>query len=143
MPEEQEPFVAEDGKVISLARPDYQNLCLSAGGGKASITLYGDGRITAHSEVPPDEAAKALIDAFLELGWLSRAAQRQWRPIATAPKDKSVLLYTPYGLMYCGRWRYGTLGEPQQDVLAWRCDSSGRFADPTKWQPLPAPPEAT
>ena len=45
------------------------------------------------------------------------------------PKDKSVLLVTTYGLIYCGKERYGNLGEPSQDVYAYRCDSSGRFAN--------------
>ena len=66
-----------------------------------------------------------------------------WRPIETAPKDINVLLcvagaYTP---IYCGRLRYGTLGEPQQDVFAWRCSSSGRFTNPTHWMPLPTAPK--
>jgi len=36
----------------------------------------------------------------------------EWRPIATAPKDKSVLLArtgTSFMPMYCGRFRCGTL----------------------------------
>lgn len=66
----------------------------------------------------------------------------KWMPIETAPKDGSVLLYLPYGLMYCGRKRYGQLGEPQQDEFVWRCDSSGRFANPTHWMPLPEAPKA-
>ena len=64
-----------------------------------------------------------------------------WQPIETAPRDKSILLFAPYGLIYCGRKRHGMLGEPQQYVHAWRCDSSGRFANPSHWMPLPPPPE--
>ena len=64
----------------------------------------------------------------------------EWKPIETAPKDKSVMLFTPYGLIYCGKLRYGNLGEPSQDTYAWRCDSSGRFANPTHWMPLPTAP---
>jgi len=66
----------------------------------------------------------------------------EWKPIETAPKDTSVLLYTFFGLIYCGRERYGNLGEPNQREFMWRCDSSGRYANPTHWMPLPAPPEA-
>lgn len=65
-----------------------------------------------------------------------------WQPIETAPKGVSVLLAvagTPVPF-YCGRQRYGNLGEPQQDEYAWRCDSSGRFASPTHWMRLPPPP---
>ena len=63
-----------------------------------------------------------------------------WQPIETAPKDRSVMLYTVYGLIDCGRRRFGNLGEPQRQCLEWRCDSSGRFANPTHWMPLPPPP---
>lgn len=66
----------------------------------------------------------------------------EWRPISSAPRGISVLLacagtHVP---IYCGRQRYGALGEPQQGAFAWRCDSSGTFANPTHWMPLPAPP---
>jgi hypothetical protein len=65
----------------------------------------------------------------------------EWKLIETAPRDnKSVLLFTSYGLIYCGRLRYGQLDEPSQDTFAWRCDSSGRFANPTHWMPMPKPP---
>jgi hypothetical protein len=62
----------------------------------------------------------------------------QWKPIATAPKGESILLYTSYGLVYCGKERFGSLGEPQQEIFAWRCDSSGRFATPIFWHPIPS-----
>jgi hypothetical protein len=70
-----------------------------------------------------------------------------WHPIETATKDReapSVMLACVGRNLpiYCGRWRHGDLGEPQQGVFAWRCDSSGRFANPTHWMPLPEPPNA-
>jgi hypothetical protein len=66
-----------------------------------------------------------------------------WQPIETAPKGRSVLLacagtHIP---IYVGRERLGMLGEPQQDEYRWRCDSSGRFANPTHWMPLPKEPQ--
>ena len=66
-----------------------------------------------------------------------------WKPIATAPKDRSVILGStaPHGVTYIGRFRYGNLGEPQQSVLAWRCDSSGRFSHPTHWMEVPGRPK--
>jgi len=67
--------------------------------------------------------------------------QAGWMPIESAPKDDSVLLYAPPAPIYAGRKRLGLLGEPQQDVHAWRCDSSGRFANPTHWMPLPQSPK--
>ena len=42
--------------------------------------------------------------------------------------------------LYIGKKRYGCLGEPQQDEFEWRCSSSGRFANPTYWMPLPKSP---
>lgn len=67
----------------------------------------------------------------------------EWKPIESAPKDKSILLATKNSFVpiFCGIKRYGTLGEPQQNEFAWRCDSSGRFANPTHWMPLPEPPK--
>ncbi len=67
-------------------------------------------------------------------------APSAWRGMESAPKDKSILLYTTYGVTYCGRYRAGEYDDPQPREVAWRCDSSGRFANPTHWQPLPAPP---
>ena len=65
----------------------------------------------------------------------------EWQPIETAPKDKSVLLYcNKYVPIYYGRKRYGTYGEPSQDSFEWRCDSSGRYATPKYWMPLPEAP---
>ena len=66
-----------------------------------------------------------------------------WQPIETAPKGNSVLLCVVGTVIpiYCGKQRYGNLGEPQGDEYRWRCDSSGRFANPTHWMPLPEPPK--
>jgi hypothetical protein len=74
-------------------------------------------------------------------------AERQWRPIETAPKDGTrILLYRPdvrgehIEIMVEGYWSnlpghsYG---------IGWRtpCFSfSGGKHDPTHWQPLPSPP---
>ena len=54
----------------------------------------------------------------------------------TAPKQVTVILITKQGLVYSGRYRYGNLGEPQQDICAWRSDCSGRFVEPVGWIPL-------
>ena len=68
----------------------------------------------------------------------------EWKPIETAPKDSEVLLYcNKFIPLYIGKKRYGCLGEPQQDNFEWRCSSSGRFADPTYWMPLPKSPIET
>ena len=66
-----------------------------------------------------------------------------WKPISTAPKDVSILLFcnSVSVTMYCGRYRYGQPYEPQPHEIVWRCDSSGRFSHPTHWMPLPEPPK--
>jgi hypothetical protein len=70
-----------------------------------------------------------------------REANR-WKKIDTAPKDVSVLLKSNSGIYFVGRRRYGNLGEPTQDIFAWRCDSSGRFGgEPTHYKEI-TPPEA-
>lgn len=84
-----------------------------------------------------EELLDNLLDECTELN--------QWMPIETAPKDKSLMLCCSVAkydtqLIYCGRYRIGTLGEPQAHVIAWRCDSSGRFSNPTHWMPLPPVP---
>lgn len=94
------------------------------------------------------EAAKVAIALLNELQALqaSRAIPEGhvvvpgWLPIESAPKNRSVMLYTKYGLTYCGRYRQGQLGEPSQHLVEWRCDSSGRYANPTHWMPLPVAP---
>ena len=63
----------------------------------------------------------------------------KWESMDTFPRgyDKSVLLLTSTGFMYCGRKRYGNWDEPQPSELAWRCDSSGKFTTPVAWTLLP------
>jgi hypothetical protein len=57
------------------------------------------------------------------------------------PKNKSSLFLAGNGIFYVGKERCGNLGEPQQSVFAYRCDSSGRFTEITHWMPLPKPPK--
>lgn len=60
----------------------------------------------------------------------------------TPPKNKSSIMLVMGGQMFIGKRRYGNLGEPSQDVFAYRCDSSGRFVDViTHWMPLPELPK--
>ena len=117
--------------------------------------------MTARPEATPKSRAEAVEEAARELmasktfGEESRAYEALeaalamprepdgWRPIESAPKDVSVMLGRSGSVIYCGRLRHGNLGEPQQGELAWRCDSSGRFANPTHWMPLPASPQGT
>ena len=88
----------------------------------------------------------AMIDGLAALRALEADVEAKnkssWWPMSSAPTDRSIMLAvkgTPIPI-YCGQLRYGTMGEPQQDILAWRCDSSGRFANPTHWMPLPEKP---
>lgn len=43
------------------------------------------------------------------------------------------LLKFSSGIICTGSYRYGSLGDPQPTVLAWRCDCCGRFAVPRYW----------
>lgn len=65
-----------------------------------------------------------------------------WQPIDTAPKDRSIILGVAGGHVpnYIGRWRTGEMYEPSPYNWAWRCDSSGRFANPTHWMEAPCQP---
>ncbi len=58
-----------------------------------------------------------------------------WHSSAESPPDKNLrLLMQFYGdcVTSC-RHRRGCTGEPQQDILAWRSDVGGHFAEPKYW----------
>jgi len=73
------------------------------------------------------------------------AAAQQWRPIESAPRDGTeILVWNKGNGLWAASFRFPRMGEPQFGAhLAkeWR-DSAGRWATPTKWMPLPKPPEA-
>ena len=97
--------------------------------------------LTAENELLQD----ALISQGKMLSAIVNITKGQpegWRPIWTAPKDRSVILGVDAecGAVYIGRQRFGYLGEPSQDTYAWRCDSSGRFSSPTHWMEAPKGP---
>lgn len=69
----------------------------------------------------------------------------EWKLIASAPKDRPILLFGPYEDISVAEWR----------GKAWACLADGRhaiesqtdfgteyidFAVPTHWMPLPEPP---
>lgn len=61
----------------------------------------------------------------------------RWQPIETVPAyakngERSVLLMLPSNIAAAGRRRYGVLGEPDQDTMAWRTDCCGRYDTPTQ-----------
>lgn len=67
-----------------------------------------------------------------------------WRSIETAPRDGTpVLAYTKYAYYYVAEFRFPRPTEPQYNYShsekEWR-DHNGRWASPTHWLPLPAPP---
>ena len=74
---------------------------------------------------------------------IKRAAAMEWQPMATAPKDgASVLLYDPRYreagacCVFKGFWdRY-----PSSHGL-WARDGDDVALTPTRWMPLPTPPE--
>lgn len=68
-----------------------------------------------------------------------RFCEHHWRPIETAPKEGSILLWTGNAekpTMFWGAMReYGKHARP-----GWWIVTSGISVEPTHWQPLPAPP---
>jgi hypothetical protein len=88
------------------------------------------------SDVEPEDSPELNALCGLAL----RGLEGRWRPIETAPKGERVILF-------CGSLN----GE--KEVIAsnigrdpefpWHCDDTSRIAHdvPTRWLPLPAPPE--
>ena len=63
----------------------------------------------------------------------AQLAEREWRPIETAPKDGSYVLLSNRASagMYIGCW--------VASMSEW-IDEIGNWLDPTDWQSLPPPP---
>ena len=85
-----------------------------------------------------EEVAAALLAGLTRAALAAPASQ--WLPISSAPKGRSMLLFARGCPIYVGQKRRGNLGEPQQNELAWRCDSSGCFSSPTHWMECPGGP---
>jgi hypothetical protein len=69
----------------------------------------------------------------------------KWKPIATAPKDRAILLYTNERGVVRGRWEYDKYAKNQRPY--WSNDLerifgklSCRADQPTHWMPLPEAP---
>ncbi len=80
-----------------------------------------------------------IHEAFMAADLINKlAAERDWQPIATAPKDETQILIWWEGdeFMNIGYWEDGKHG-------GWHSTEGERFESPTHWQPLPAPPETT
>ncbi|MQX90270.1 hypothetical protein [Sinorhizobium meliloti] len=93
--------------------------------------LAGTGIGSLPNDYPlPRLAADALSDAI--------AVERAWQPIKTAPKDwTDVLLFVPN---LDSDWRNVCEGYYDAENEVWENPMFGAV-DPTRWQPLPAPPE--
>lgn len=95
-----------------------------------------DGDIDGHWARELDQSPKVPISRAAEfvradqyealVAFLARA----WRPIETAPKDRTPLLLRTYGTTYIGRWLHG----------GWRTSSETEAIYPNNWMPLPEPP---
>ena len=57
----------------------------------------------------------------------------EWQPISTAPKDGTEILLCRNGARFIGHW---------DKVYGW-LDQFDMMRDPTTWQPLPRPPNAS
>ncbi len=97
-----------NGAVAQLSAADFR---------RASLAFHGDGG------VPGPEAGVPRQD--------------EWRDIASAPRDKNVLVVSQ---------RFPEVHEARQYTQSgWRCyGANGVFNDdPTHWRPLPDPPQPT
>lgn len=54
----------------------------------------------------------------------------EWIKGEPPKNERTYLLKFNSDIICSGEYRYGRLGEPDQDVLAWRCDCCGRYATP-------------
>lgn len=68
-----------------------------------------------------------------------------WKPINTAPRDGSeVLLYSPHlDDVWVGAWTTGRDNIRNCDWADFVTVSLERGLNPTRWMPLPAPPQAS
>ena len=114
-------------------------LSLLAGAAAAGVPLPEDmlaaGAAALAQEVPDAEAAKAAA-----LAAFTAMAAHQWQPIATAPKDRQVLL----GRADAGGFRLAVGGwevhdDPPFDGGRWSA-TVWWGAPPTHWMDIPAPP---
>lgn len=105
--------------------------------------LHGIARLLGHAD---RVALFALVDEFAA-AHAKRA--KAWAPIATAPKDRRVLLFYPglhesKGVAVSGQWRKVGRGFWRHDVqggdnaFEFTCE---RLAQPTLWAELPGAPE--
>jgi len=63
-------------------------------------------------------------------------AEREWRPIETAPKDGNILGYS---------WKWGVseiMCHADGTFSLATFNGSIKYAHPTHWMPLPAPPQS-
>ena len=84
---------------------------------------------------------KPCQDCELEAEAIAALSQPEWRPIAEAPRDGTVVM-----LGYLPNWRMDRLVYEGRWCAEQQCWTSVNgfqlHTDATHWQPLPAPPEA-
>ena len=113
---------------------------------KTLVDVYLDGAAQSHKSAMRVIARLRATLAERDAENAALKAEREWRPIESAPFDTWVYLYRVGSKwLRCGirsrlygssRWFYGTAHE------AAHYGQSGDDA-PTHWQPLPPAPEAT
>jgi hypothetical protein len=79
-----------------------------------------------------DDAMADLVKAEAEIERLR--AEREWRPIKTAPKDTKLRWLSTYRCRRLGFWHL--IDERWVDQWGYELTFT-----PTHWQPLPTPPE--
>jgi hypothetical protein len=93
---------------------------------------------------PPEGDARVCLERIIyrfarRLNASRPALEPGWRPIESAPKDRSIILLGGAGWRTTG-WYDDTRGEWYQMGEHWTDSHGGPLPSPTYWLPLPAPP---
>ena len=89
--------------------------------------------------IPPCGETSCETVAAIRQQLAEANARQQWRPIETAPRDGTLILfYDPKrNLRTVGYWHVYMFGECQE----WRTLFTSAMFNPTHWMPLPTPPK--
>lgn len=96
------------------------------------MTFHPDGRVTVRDGLEPDEGARAIIDLLVGRNWRTP----DWRPIAEAPRDGTVVL------AWCGHHSLAMWDALHDHWMGSTAGDIYSHVDPTHFMPLPAGPSS-